>query len=353
MKQLAARSPGKMILSGEHSVVYAQPALVAAVARYTTVRFQPQARANRLRTVLKGIAKGRDTPLAALHLLREKLDARFEAFMQGELAVKNILQRPDDLMLYTLAHIAGHFLPTRDVQGRLRGGQLQTQSDLPLGAGMGSSAAIIAATMVLYEHLLAQPQTLAERFARIRFCERLQHGKGSAIDAAAVTYGGVQFLQAQMPQAVDLALENCYWLLTGIPQSSTGECVAAVREQHGNDAALWQAFGDCTLALREALSAQDEAGLRLAMQENQGLLRRIGVVPDASQAVVEAIHASGGAAKISGAGSVRGDYGGMLWVYHPDEAALQQLLQSRYPDLSWGKLQVAAQGAAMLPTDED
>lgn len=346
--QIAARSPGKLILSGEHSVVYGQPALVAAVARYTTVSFQALEKSKRLRTVLKGIATGRSTPLSALHLLREKLDKRFEAFLKGELAVKHILQRPDDLMLYTLAHIAGHFLPTRDGDGRLRAGQLQTQSELPLGAGMGSSAAIIAATMVLYEHLLAQPQSLEERFARIRFCERLQHGKGSAIDAAAVTYGGVQLLQEQMPQLVRVVLPNFYWLLSGIPQSSTGECVAFVRERHGHDAALWQGFGACTLALQSALQSENIVEIRQCMQENQRLLERIGIVPQASRALIAAIEQSGGVAKVSGAGSVRGDYGGMILIYHQDEYALAQLLGERYPSLSWGSINIATQGAEML-----
>lgn len=346
---IAARSPGKIILSGEHAVVYGQPALVAAVARYTTVSFHALSRGNSLRTALAGIASGRRTPLNALQTLRDKLDSRFEAFAKGELAVKNILQRPDDLMLYTLAQIAGHFLPARDGQGRLRPGQLRTHSELPLGAGMGSSAAIIAATMVLYEHLLNQPQSLAERFARIRFCERLQHGKGSAIDAAAVTYGGVQVLREQQPQALDVQLPHYYWLLTGIPQSSTGECVAAVRERFGREEALWQAFGDCTLALQAALQRQDGAEMAAAIRENQRLLQHIGVVPAASADLIAALEAAGAAAKISGAGSIRGDAGGMLLIYHEDEAALRDLLARRYPQLKWGKLVLAAEGAAMLP----
>lgn len=345
---ITAQSPGKIILSGEHAVVYGQPAIVAAVARYTTVQFHPLSRGNSLRTALAGIATGRRTPLSALQSLRDKLDARFEAFAKGDLAVKNILQRPDDLMLYTLAQIAGHFLPTRDGEGRLRAGQLHTRSDLPLGAGMGSSAAIIAATMVLYEHLLNQPQSLAERFARIRFCERLQHGKGSAIDAAAVTYGGVQLLANQEPQPLDVSLKDCYWLLTGIPQSSTGECVAAVREQFGKDKALWQAFGACSAALQTGLQHQDTQAITAAIDDNQSLLHRIGIVPPTSQAIIAAIKNSGGAAKISGAGSIRGDAGGMLLIYHQDEAALRTLLEKDYPQLSWGRLQVAAEGAAIV-----
>ncbi len=341
-----ARAPGKIILSGEHAVVYGAPALVAAVARYTTVYFHPVKRSRSLRTALKGIAMGRQFPLSALNTLSEKLDARFEAFSAGKLPVNNILQRPDDLMLYTLAQIAGRLpFPGANQQGLPTPGHLHTQSELPLGAGMGSSAAIIAATMVLYEYLLDKPQTPSQRFERIRFCERLQHGKGSAIDAAAVTYGGIQWLAQRQPSAVSAQLSDWYWILSGIPESSTGECVAHVREHHANDTALWDAFSDCTRELHKTLEAQQSP--EMVIKENQKLIERIGVAPQKTQHLINAIETSGGAAKISGAGSVRGDNGGIVVVWHPDYAALATLMQTTYPDLEWGKLEISPTGAAV------
>lgn len=343
-----AHAPGKLILSGEHAVVYGSPALVVAIARYTRVCFHPIHRSRSLRTALKGLTTGRRFPLETLHHLRHKLDQRFERFANGELPVKNILQRPDDLMLYTLAQLAGHMpVPGRtQSHGLPMPGHLSTESDLPLGAGMGSSAAIIAATLALYEYLLDKPQTLDERFEQIRFCERLQHGKGSAIDAAAVTYGGLQLLRDQRPNPVAGELSQWYWILTGIPQSSTGECVAAVGDQYGNDDRLWAEFSTCTQALVEALKTRNDP--RAILCENHRLLQHIGVVPEKTAKLITAIEACGGAAKISGAGSIRGENGGVIIAWHPDQEALAALLQAQTDTLEWGEIQAAERGAERL-----
>lgn len=341
----SARSPGKLILSGEHSVVYGAPAIVAAIARYTTVRFHPIQKSRSLRTVLKGITNGRNFPLEALDFLRDLLDERFELFRNGKLPVRNILQRPDDLMLYTLAQIARQIpIPGQNL---LTPGHLQTESELPLGAGMGSSAAVIAATMVLYEHLLNRSSSLQERFQRIRFCERLQHGNGSAIDAAAVTYGSIHYLNKQIPRKIHHKLDNWYWILTGIPESSTGECVAHVRKNFAKDALLWDAFEKCTETLCYALQTNQTP--KDALRENHQLLTYIGVVPNNSARLIQYLESIDGSAKISGAGSICGDKGGIVIVHHPDLERLSDLLNRHFPSLSWGKIDIATEGASMLP----
>ena len=345
-----ARSPGKLILSGEHAVVYGAPAIVAAIARYTTVRFYPIHRSRSLRTVLKGITSGRSFPLAALDHLHDLLDRRFERFRNGDLPIKNILRRPDDLVLYTLAQLVRQLpLPGRTSRGLPMPGRLHSESELPLGAGMGSSAAVIAATVVLYEHLLGKPLSLEERFQRIRFCERLQHGNGSAIDAAAVTYGGIHRLDRQMPQALDLGLTDWYWISSGIPDSSTGECVASVRARFAKDDALWRAFRDCTEAIVAAL--QRRRSPADALRENHALLKRIGVVPEATTRLIEGIERAGGGAKISGAGSIRGEKGGIVIAWHPNPGIFRESIARKLPEHSWGKILVAPQGACLLADD--
>ena len=346
----AARAPGKLILSGEHSVVYGAPALVMAVARYTTVRFTPLHHTGVLKTVLKGLPHRAAYPLSSLHSLRDKLDRRFEQFARGERPVQNILHRPDDLLIYTLATLLRQLpLPGRSDSHRLPiPGKITTESELPLGAGMGSSAAAIAATLVLYEHLSGHPLTLHERFEHVRFCERLQHGKGSAIDAAAVTYGGIQYLDNGSPAAENTTLDaHWYALCHGIPRTSTGETVSAVRARHGHDILLWQQFAACTHALRDCLAQRHDP--RDILNENQRLLQHIGVVPEPAAQLIADIVASGGAAKVSGAGASAGERAGMILIWHPDHAALMHTLQSRHPTLTADSIHLAAHGAHLLP----
>ncbi|MEO0393703.1 MAG: GHMP kinase, partial [Pseudomonadota bacterium] len=249
------RAPGKVILCGEHAAVYGVPALSMAVDHYTDVWFTPSHRSSGLRTAFENLSQGQLYPLDLLKSFKQSLDRRFEQFSRGELTVQKILQRPDDLAVYTLMLLLNH-LPVPGVSNTRRlpvPGKLSSRSALPLGAGMGSSAAVIAATFVLYEHLFNHAQSQVERFERVRFCERLQHGNGSAVDAAAVVYGGLNRIEGgaltQLTLADDHGLrrgEHWYWVLHGSPESSTGECVAQVRDTHGDDHALWQAFEACS-----------------------------------------------------------------------------------------------------------
>ncbi|MEM9633657.1 MAG: GHMP kinase [Pseudomonadota bacterium] len=347
-----AHAPGKIILSGEHSVVFGAPALAVAVAQYTEVWFKPIHRSEGLRTAFEQISQGEFYPLTLLKSFKQRLDRRFDQFVRGELQVQNILQRPDDLVIYTLASLmqrlpmpgvsSTHHLPVP--------GQLGSHSSLPLGAGMGSSAAVIAATFVLYEHLLNHVQTDEERFERVRLCERLQHGKGGAIDAASVVYGGLNRVDGDRISRPDISREHglwagegWYWVLHGVPASSTGECVMAVRKAHGTDNALWRDFTDCTNALQSALESGSDPSQIL--KQNHLLLNRIGVVPAATQGFVEGVNSAGGAAKICGAGSIRGEQGGVVLVHMQDHDAMEKLM-SRYGNLRWARLRIAPQGAA-------
>lgn len=349
-----ARAPGKLILSGEHAVVYGTPALSVAVRSFTYVSFTPIHRSEGVRTAFENLSQGHFYPLDLLKGFKQGLDKRFDAFVRGELPVQKILHRPDDLAVYTMASLL-QFLPTPGVSARHHlpvPGQLASRSELPLGAGMGSSSAVIAATIVLYEHLLGLNQTMTERFEKVRFAERLQHGKGSFIDAAAVTYGGINRVQEGAVEQISLDKDHTlvngsgwYWVLHGSPESSTGECVQAVRKAHGKDQALWDAFAAVTAAVEADLRA--DADPRAALAENHRLLRKIGVVPGAAARFVEAVEASGGAAKISGAGTVRGDNAGVILVYQPNAGAMEALME-KYPERKWAPLNMARRGAHLV-----
>lgn len=353
-----AHAPGKLILSGEHSVLYGAPALAIAVARYTEVWFTPMGPGNSLKTVFANLSEGADYPLKLLSKLKTSLDNRFEQFSRGEISVQDVLTKPDDLAVYTLASLLQDTpthtsaVPGLGAVGPLPApGELGSRSDLPIGAGMGSSAAIVAATTVLFEGLLNRPKTPQERLDRVRFCERLKHGKAGPIDAATVVLGGlVRVLNAPdgvdqitLPDSHDLITgKGWYWVLHGRPSCGTGECVSAVATSHGDDTALWQDFAACTQSFESRLLANGDP--RAEITENQRLLERIGIVPDATKAFVKEVEAMGGAAKICGAGAVRGDNGGMILVRTEDEDAFTALM-SRFDGLSYDTLKMAPSGA--------
>lgn len=346
---MRACAPGKIILSGEHAVVYGAQALAVAINLHTTVSFKPLTESSTINTLFAGISSGMHYPLHALASLKEKLDKRFDAFMHGSLPIQSVLNQPDDLLIYTLSALM-HRLP---VPGRLSEhsylpmpGRLSSQSLLPTGAGMGSSASAIAATLVLFEHLLEKPLEVDQRFEMVRFCERLQHGRGSAIDAAAVTYGGINHIHNNHVKRLNTSLgPGWYWVFTGRPAVSTGECVQHVRQHHGADMALWEQFSTLTDTLLHELQAHHQA-LSL-IRENHRLLTHIGVVPASAVDLITRIETAGGAAKISGAGAHKGRFGGLVLAYFPD-GDFADFMQHQASAYQWGRVEEDPCGARYI-----
>ncbi|MGH1463089.1 MAG: mevalonate kinase [Neptuniibacter sp.] len=312
---MKAQAPGKLILSGEHSVVYGAPALAVAIAQNISVTFTPDC-GDQIVVVTDQLGKSSFTA-SQLQALHTQLDQRFDLFLNQKISISEVLTSPFELLAYTLAH-----------NGFNSSGTLRITSDIPVGAGMGSSAAIISALIKLSEQITGHSLSVEERFKQIRYCERLQHGRGSAVDAAVVTYGGAVKVQSDRVIPLSLALNSNWYLWhSGTPLSSTGEVVAAVREKY-ESSVIWQAFSKITSEFEAALFDNDENEIIRLVQVNHQLLQKIGVVPEYVSHIIEQIEHLGGAAKICGAGSVKGDAGGQVMIYLPKMSplALEQKL---------------------------
>jgi len=81
---------------------------------------------------------------------------------------------------------------------------------------------------------------------------------------------------------------------------------------------IWISFEKITDGLQKALCAGDAPTVRDVVKEQHRLLCEIGVVPEKVRRFIRQIEDDGGAAKICGAGSVRGDRGGVVLVFQHD-----------------------------------
>jgi len=301
------RAPAKLILSGEHAVVHGAPALAMAVDSYVTVDVAPQTAAA-VTVIIPEFNYRRTLDAAALEEVRERVQQHYKLFLQNKININQVLQHPAELIEYTLSVI----LPTYRIQ---QGMQLTYTTTIPVGCGMGSSAAAIVSTLYAVTTLAGYQLPVQEIYPLALTAENMQHGHSSGVDVHLALRGGCLYRQGDQLTSRDFTAMPVYLVQTGAPVTSTGECVAAVRPYFtGERASLTDDFATVTNALDQAWQANDVNAATSAIRVNHQLLTQIGVVPERVQQFIAKVEEAGGAAKICGAGAVGGECAGVVLV---------------------------------------
>jgi mevalonate kinase len=271
-----AHAPGKVILFGEHAVVYGRPAIAVPVT-------EVQAKA----CVEPGEA-GQGVLIVA-----PDLDRRI---VLREATEDEPLAR---IVRLTLALVKAELAPDLTIT---------VTSTVPVARGMGSGAAVCTAVVrALSRHLNYWLPSRA--ISDLVFqSEVLYHGTPSGIDNTVVSFEKpIYFVKDEgweifwMGAPLLLAIAD-----TGVV-SSTKEVVADLRRRYqaepATHASAFDQIGDVVTAARASMEQGQRGVLGRLMDENHALLQRLGVsCPELDRLVAAA--RSGGAlgAKMSGAG---------------------------------------------------
>lgn len=309
---VTARAPAKVILSGEHSVVYGRPAIALAVNHFatTTITTHPGYGIwfEFLNDELKHVVTIRE-----LQNLKARISKRYRKFTVGKYQIKDVIYSPLELIQYAFIYLVDNLFLT--IKGGLK---IQVDIALPMGCGMGASAAVILSLMhalvTFYGHTLAVDKYLY--FGKE--IENLQHGRSSGLDLFLSFHGGCYFFTAGKATRrnelnLPFALVN-----TGKPETSTGECVEQVAKHLQNNT-IADEFSQIAIALDLALQQNNLAMAQQCIQRNHELLMAIEVVPKKAADFIAAVAARGNAAKVSGAGAIYGDNAGVILIVGKEE----------------------------------
>lgn len=320
MQSLAvkAHAPAKLILSGEHAVLYGQPALALALKCYTTCTVAWH-NAAEVSFCCNDLSFNQSVGFAALQQLHGKLTSNYQQFLQGHQDIKSVLANPCDLLQYAVASVV-----TLLKKPLSTGIKVTISSNIPVGCGMGSSAALLISTLYGLGKLLQLDWDSEQYIAFAKSIEDLQHGRSSGVDLQLVMRGGCLLYNGNTLEQRGLPKLPLYVVNTGKPQSTTGECVAQVAKIMQPEVA--QDFGTVTNAVDEALARVDLEGLQTAIKRNHQLLLRLQVVPPPVAAFIQDLETAGFAAKICGAGAISGDSAGMVLICGEQNAKMQQVL---------------------------
>jgi mevalonate kinase len=268
-------APGKIILFGEHAVVYGRPALAVPVTQvHADVEISDSSRA--------GIWI--DAPDVNLH------------------AELNTL--PTD---HPLASVIHNFLFLSRISPfpQLN---IKITSSIPVASGLGSGAAVtVALTRALSSHLKF-PMTMEEVNAFAYEIEKLHHGTPSGVDNTVITYAKpVYFIRGNPIETFSVGAPFTIVIGdTGIP-APTKESVRDVRRLWEGDQAKWERVFDEVGSIVEEARRAIESGtwnlLGAWMNENHRLLQQMTVSSSELDTLVSAaLNAGALGAKMSGGG---------------------------------------------------
>ncbi|MET1159761.1 MAG: mevalonate kinase [Thermoprotei archaeon] len=271
---ICSEAPAKIILFGEHFVVRGKPAIATAVNLYARV-----------------YVKESNRHLFESKQLGEKVDLDKQSIPERYKQFQYVYRRVVELA------------------GKNRGFYIVIDSQIPLAAGMGSSAStIVAFTHALLKYYGVEPEL--ELVNRIAYdAEKIVHGKPSGIDNTVATYGGVLYYKQGYMERLDIKWPSDLYLVvidTGIKRS-TGKVVSDVLQLYKKYSQILSLVYDAAEKLVEIARIKLLNGDFLSLGElasiNHGLLSAIGVSIAEVEEAVHLLRKLGAlGSKVSGAG---------------------------------------------------
>ncbi|MBK8903956.1 MAG: mevalonate kinase [Anaerolineaceae bacterium] len=275
-----ATAPGKIILFGEHAVVYGRPAIAAPISQLRAKATITHSSSNNCYIVAPDLNRHdrlQDLPPddALALAARQVLDAAQIAW-------------PPDVTIYV-------------------------NSQIPIASGMGSGAAIAAAIIRALAQHLQRPDLLTnERVSALAYeVEKIHHGTPSGIDNTVVAYEQPIWFVRQSPynqiEPFTVAAPLRFVVADTGVRSSTKIAVGDVRRQYNEQPArfaqIFDACGRIARTARMAIETGSVTQVGQLMTENHGWLQKMTVSSsELDRLVAAALEAGALGAKLSGAG---------------------------------------------------
>jgi mevalonate kinase len=226
----------------------------------------------------------------------------------GETENRPDVDVPTPLVEAATGYIDGAIEQALDVAGESDVGfDVTVESNIPLGAGLGSSAAVVvagidAATRELGVEL--DSDTIANRAYQVE--HDVQDGQASRADTFCSAMGGAVRVQGDDCRCLEDVLSLPFVVGYDGNTGDTGKLVAgvrALREEYGFAADTVEAIGDVVRTGEGALDRGDVEEIGRLMNFNHGLLSAVGVSARSLDTMVWAAREAGAlGAKLTGAG---------------------------------------------------
>ncbi len=299
MSQFSIKTTGKWILAGEHAVLRGSPALVFPLESRT------------LELTYDGPSS---LPKESPEDLTLALSGEFGQELQ--ILFWGVLEKACELRQLSRNHFTG---------------RVRVHSEIPVGAGLGASAALCVAvsSWLAYLHLIEENEVV--EFSRN--LENLFHGESSGVDIA-VAYAGraLRFQRGQAPTNLTVNWKPRLYISYSGQRGVTLECVNQVKKLHATQPEraqlLDQKMRRSVELCEESLVLNAETGFQVlagAMTDAAETFHQWGLVDAAPQAHIEWLQGKGAVA-VKPTGSGKGGFILSLWRTEPPADIRERLI---------------------------
>lgn len=354
MKKIHVSAPGKLHLLGEHAVVHGKPAIITAVNRRCfveiTPRKNPPAGGKKIEIISHNLKASKIVTEKEIIAKTKDAQAKWETYIKTNdiSLLKSITSDSLDFPIIVIGETLKYLKKSLST-----GFKLSIKSDIPIGSGMGSSAAV-AVSVAGAISLLFNKNLDKETINEIAYlAEQKKHGLPSGGDNAASCFGGMVWYRKETP---DLKIikpipfsfpqklaKNFVAIHTGTPVESTGEMVSIVRSLYQQEPEfvgnILSGQEKLTRELLSAIKNGDDTLMIRIIRAGEKNLENLGVVSDSVKLLIRSIEEIGGVAKICGAGGIKKG-SGMVLVYCLDKEKIEKLASLNkfsYNDLTLGE----------------
>ena len=294
-----AKSPGKIILFGEHFVVYDNRAILGAIDKYATVTSEKTNTDNILISSSLGqtsIQKDED---------ESKIEKKFRPFF----------------------HIAKQLISKNNFE---KGISIKIESDIPIGAGLGSSSACCVAAAASVSNLFNNTNEKEILELAIQ-AEKTIFPNSSGADCTVSVYGGIiEYQRERGFSKINAENEFNFLIINSEQVHATDKVVERVKKfKEENEDIFSELCSEEERLITKALDSMKNNDLEIigkCMAQNQIFLEQIGVSNDELLLIIKEIEKITLGAKITGAG----DGGCIIALTEKDDELSEYVNTTKY-----------------------
>jgi mevalonate kinase len=277
-KQLAvAEAPTKVIISGEHSVVYGYPALVMAISLKTKAKAEV--------------------------LSEKKILIKSSGYGELELDINSPSFRGNKNLL-PAASVAKEILAEEDHKGGLA---IETYNEAPKSSGLGSSGSTFVSIAQATYFALGKKPSYRELFEKAMIGEKMVHFNPSGVDVEVAIKGGLlKYIREKGSEKINLGYDLPLLVINSGYERDTGLMVKKFKENLESSTPMRNLLvyiSKITEGIEETLREGNLKVAGLLLTANHLALSRFGISNDKLDELVGFCISNGAfGAKLTGAG---------------------------------------------------